>query len=408
MPDKLTISDIQKCIHPVEKRNYWLAVGIVLPIMLIILVNKIELVLVIPGIVFSAWLIMRITRAHLLGSCAKVSPDNFPEVYSELEHMRQILDYQKKVEVYVYQDGEVNAFLLRRFRTSIIMLPHELVADMQIGESRKELTWILARAVGHLKAKHLNLWWLNLLIESFERLQFLNIFFYPWERAVQYSGDRIGMAVCRDLDAAVMALKKLMVGNELASKATLVGALQQRNHLNGSFFSWLAECFSTHPHLTKRVESLINWTKTYNLYWYECFMNKQPDRKRVEELLRFANSAPMFPGNIHVQSARTGDAQNGSSDREISSATLDGYPDPEADYRALYNEFILARKLCNEPLNGLTFEKFQRALRVKIEKIKSGSANVQFAVDTSTGKAKIKLINNLTHFDPLLLSSNKH
>lgn len=294
--EKLGIVDIRKCIHPKETSRFWLAMLVVLPVTLlyIVLTRSIGL-LIVPIILFFTWFAVRIFRAHLLGSFAEISPDNFPEVHDLLEQIRYFLDYPKKVEAYVFQNGDVNTFLIRRFRTRIILLPHELLVDTLEGKGQIQLIYLLARAVGHLKAKHLRIWWLNLLVESFEKLVFLNIFLYPWERATQYSGDRIGLAVCSDLEAAIMAMNKLMLGNKLAEKTTLSGALKQRQKLRGTFFGWIAEAFSTHPHLTNRIESLISWSRNYNPDLYERLLNNQPNREQIESLLQFTGQIEAAP-----------------------------------------------------------------------------------------------------------------
>lgn len=285
--EKLGIVDIKKCVHPRETSRFWLALLVVLPITILFIVFTVGLgLLILPIILFLAWFAVRVFRAHLLGSCAEISPDNFPEVYEMLEHIRSYLDYPKKVEAYAFQNGDVNTFLIRRFRTRIILLPHELLAETLEGKRQIELIYLLSRAVGHLKAKHLKIWWLNLLVESFEKLFVLNLFLYPWERATQYSGDRIGLAVCSDLEAAIVAMNKLMLGNKLAEKTTLIGALKQRQRLKGTFFGWIAEAFSTHPHLTNRIESLISWSKNYNPDLYESFLNSRSNRKQIESLLQ--------------------------------------------------------------------------------------------------------------------------
>jgi len=285
---KFGVADIRQCIHPWEKSRYWLAVVTVVPITLIYIIATVGIgLLIVPIILFFAWVSVQIARAHLLGSCAEVSPDNFPEVHELLKQICRGLNYPKKVEAYVFQDGDVNAFLIRYFRTRIIMLPHELLVDMLDEPKSTQLVWILSRAVGHLKAKHLRLNWLNILIESIENLQILNMLLRPWERATQYSGDRIGLAVCRDLDAAILAMNKLMLGNELAKKTTLIGAIKQRQRISGSFFGWLAESLSTHPHLTKRIVSLINWSRSYDPVVFESFMKNQMNRDQIDYLLRF-------------------------------------------------------------------------------------------------------------------------
>jgi Zn-dependent protease with chaperone function len=256
---------IAECIYPGETARYWLALAVVVPGVVLYVVMTVGIgLLVVPMLLFAAWFATCVLRAHLLGSCVAVSPNNFPAIHDMLCDICDRLDYHKRIEVYIFQEGEVNAFLRRHFRTRIIMLPDALVRGMGDDENRNQMIWILARCVGHLKAKHLRLTWLSVLVESFERLFVLNLFLYPWERATQYSGDRIGLAACRDLPAALMAMRKLMIGNDLAAQATLRGALLQRRQLVGSAFAIIAELYSTHPHLTRRMASLIEWAKEYD------------------------------------------------------------------------------------------------------------------------------------------------
>lgn len=284
--DSVRTVDVRKCIVSTERSRYILAVAIVTPITLAYILVTVGIgLLIVPPILLGAWISVRLVRAHLLGSCVEVSPDNFPEIYDHLASICKRLEYFKKIEVYVFQEGQVNTFLVRLFRTRMILLPHEVVKGTLEQKEQQQLVWLLARAVGHLKAKHLRLGWLNILVETFEKLFILNLFLYPWERATQYSGDRIGLAVCCDLESALTAMKKLMIGNDLASRATLFGALQQRKRLTGSLFAWLAECLSTHPHLTKRMASLLHWARTSESGLYEKFMVGQQDRKRIESLL---------------------------------------------------------------------------------------------------------------------------
>jgi len=290
-PETPETIDIQKCIHPWEESRFWLGVCVTIPIIVIfIFATGWVAIFAILGVILAAWFATQIFKAHLLGSAAEVSEDNFPEIHQLLVQVCKQLNYPEKVEVYVYQDGDVNAFLVRLFSTRLIMLPHELVVGMSDDQTRTELIWILARSVGHLKAKHLRLWLLRILIEGFENLLFLNLFLYPWERATHYTGDRIGLAACGDLGAALKAINKLMLGNALSGKTTLLGALKQRRRLSGTFFGWLAQSLSSHPHMTYRIASLISWSKTYNPPAYECFIQTQANRDQIESLIQMSTS----------------------------------------------------------------------------------------------------------------------
>ncbi|ETR64898.1 MAG: hypothetical protein OMM_15156, partial [Candidatus Magnetoglobus multicellularis str. Araruama] len=113
--DKLGIIDINKCIYPGEKLRFWIAILTTIPAILFYIFITFATMgialIIIPIIIFFSWFITRLLRASLIGSCIEVSQDNFPQVYNLLEDIRKYLDYPKKVEAYVFQNGDVNSYL---------------------------------------------------------------------------------------------------------------------------------------------------------------------------------------------------------------------------------------------------------------------------------------------------------
>jgi hypothetical protein len=64
----------------------------------------------------------------------------------------------------------------------------------------------------------------------------------------------------------------------------------------------------------------------------------------------------------------------------------------EAHYREVFEQFLTTKKQCNEPVAGLTFDKFVVTLRKNREQIvaKHGAAKVRFTVYVKDGKAALK------------------
>lgn len=64
----------------------------------------------------------------------------------------------------------------------------------------------------------------------------------------------------------------------------------------------------------------------------------------------------------------------------------------EAHYREVFEQFLSTKKQCNEPVTGLTFDKFVVTLRKNREQIvqKHGAAKVRFTVYVKDGKAALK------------------
>lgn len=223
--------------------------GIGMPELLLIL-----LIIVSPAIT------LKMVQARLLTDSLLVSEHNFPTVYSLLTEIKNVLDYNKRVDVYVIPEGQVNALAYRFFRTRLILLNYGLLEDLLEEKNRAQLKWVLARFVGSLKAKHFRLWPLVFIINSIEKLLIFNLFLWPYQRATQYSGDQIGLAVCRDLEAAIDVLNRTMVGNKLAKEVQLKGLLLQRESSKFNVFTWLANVLSSMPSTTNRYHNLLQFT----------------------------------------------------------------------------------------------------------------------------------------------------
>ena len=257
--------NIDELRHPSEYSRFILAevtiviIGIVLVVYTFLTFGIFLLILGL--IVLGAWIITEILKAHLVGSSVRVSGENFPQVHSLVEQIKRDLGYPEPVGVYVVQEGEVNTILYKLFRTRMIILYSGLLQDMLADPDRTQLTWILARFIGHLKAKHLRFTLVRILIDAIEKIRIFNLFLYPYERATQYSGDQIGLAVCGDLKASLMAMNKFLAGNKLAKQVQLSGLLLQYDTLHGSFFSVLSELLSPYPHMVKRVANILIFSK---------------------------------------------------------------------------------------------------------------------------------------------------
>ena len=217
--------------------------------------------LVIGVILFIAWFALQLLKAALIGGSVRVSPNNFPEIYEILTEINTRLNYNKNVDIYIIQGGSVNAFLYKLFQIKFIILNSDVVDGMPPEQCREQLVWIIGRFVGALKAKHLRLGLLSIIINSLEKIQILNLLILPYERATQYSGDQIGMALSGDLPSSIKAFNKLLIGKDLAKDVRLKGLLEQANDLHFSFFGWLSKILSTHPHMTERYLNLIAFAR---------------------------------------------------------------------------------------------------------------------------------------------------
>lgn len=256
----LELADLR---HPSENSRFWIAVLVCAPAVLVGLALTVAtaglLLIFVGALVAVAWIASRISRALLLGSAIRVAEDNFSEIWELTQAVKRHLGYTKEVEVYIIEEGSTNAILQSFFRTRAITLHSGLVEATYEPSSRREIEFVVARFIGALRAKHLRLQPLALLVASIEKLQIFNLFLLPYERATCYSGDQIGLDTCGDLSAAISALNKMHAGKVLAPTVRVEGILSQAEDVRRDVFGFLARLFLSHPHAVHRYENLLGF-----------------------------------------------------------------------------------------------------------------------------------------------------
>lgn len=258
-------NELKNLLHPKEKSRLILALLIALPATF----GAAAVIFMSAGIALAAisfiWITLVITlqilKATLIGGSVKVSPNNFPEIHQVLLEVKTRLNYTQNVDIYIVEDGTVNALLCNLFKTRFILLNSAMVVSMPPAQCRSQLVWIIGRFVGAIKAKHSRLEPLSIIIDGLEKIKIFNLFILPYERAIQYSGDQIGLALSNDLGGAIDVFNKLLIGKDLAKEVQLKGLLMQAKELQSSFFGWLSKILSTHPHLTDRYLNLMAFAK---------------------------------------------------------------------------------------------------------------------------------------------------
>lgn len=278
---------LRALLHPSERSRFTLAVAasgiaaVALTAAVVILSGVASLVYLVATVVavgLTVWLSTQVLRAHLLGHAARVSVDNLPEVQAVLDDVRIQLDYDRPVDVYVMDQVESHALLVKLLSTRMILLGGDFVADTLSAERRAELSFLIARFIGALKAKHLRLQPVRLAIVALEKLGFLNLFLYPYNRATVYSGDQIGLVCCGDLRAALRVLGGLMVGTKLAPELGLGGILDQAVGVRRYWLPRLRQLFLSHPHLTSRYLNLLAFAEKVDPAMYHALAAELDER----------------------------------------------------------------------------------------------------------------------------------
>ena len=74
----------------------------------------------------------------------------------------------------------------------MILVEGGLASDLVADDKRAQLTFLVGRFVGALKAKHLRLTPLQVAVAGIKSLKFLNVFIRPYERTIVYWVTRSG------------------------------------------------------------------------------------------------------------------------------------------------------------------------------------------------------------------------
>lgn len=262
--------------HPLQPRRFALALFFALmlfPLIAIALAAG-TVVLIVPFVAFLLWLSGRVMFAHFMGNSILVSELNYPRIHHIAEELKTAIGYKKPVNVFVYEQGHFNAYLMKFFfYRRAVFLNSEL---LEAGVTDDELRWLIGRFIGYLRARRKAGFW-GWTIRAAQHLLVFNLFLLPYERALVYTGDRIALAVINfDISSAIAAMQKIFVGRQLGYSVNPNGIVDQHRMVKGSIFAFLARLFIAFPHMTARYVDLIGFAKVRVPVQYERFEAENP------------------------------------------------------------------------------------------------------------------------------------
>ncbi len=203
------------------------------------------------------WLVLQLFRVRLLGQAIRVTPESLPALDAAVAEVRAALGYRDRVDVFVVAHQEQRVMLTSYFGIRVLRVQGDAVADLTDAAHRAQLVFLLATYFGALKARHLR--WTPVLVafELADVLKFVNPFINPWYRATVYTGDQIAYACCGDLDVALQAVHRLLVGKELAPQLRPEGLVEQASVVRRRTVLRLAQLLMPVPHPTNRYLNLL-------------------------------------------------------------------------------------------------------------------------------------------------------
>jgi hypothetical protein len=205
----------------------------------------------------AVWLSLQIARSRLLGGALRVSETTLPELQAVFDEIRARLDYHKRVDVYVMDKVAGGSAMTSYLGTRLIEIEGDLAAELLDQERHAELTYLIGRHIGQLKARHQRLMPIFLAISVINSLKFLKPFLAPYLRATAKSGDQIAAACCGDIRATAGTMNRLLVGKDLGPRLVVKGILDQAATVRRRWLPRLAQLFMNTPHATNRYLNLL-------------------------------------------------------------------------------------------------------------------------------------------------------
>ncbi|HUD85702.1 MAG TPA: hypothetical protein VMR17_04575 [Xanthobacteraceae bacterium] len=248
--------------HPLQRRRFYLALVFSIILFPVIAVGLIlgTMVLIVPVVAFFLWLGARVMFTRLLANSILVSSVNYPRINALAEELKAKMGYEKPIYIFVYEQGNFNAYMRYLFFRRAIFLNSEL---LETGVSDDEVRWIVGRFIGYLRTRQ-QAGVLGWVIRAAQHLLVFNVFLLPYERAMVFTGDRLAVAAINgDISSAVSAMQKLLVGRQLGYSVNPEGIVEQQRRIKGTFFAFLARLMSGFPHMTTRYVDLIVFAKAY-------------------------------------------------------------------------------------------------------------------------------------------------
>ena len=211
-------------------------------------------------------------RRSLLTGALRLTRSMAPEIAETLSHCRDVLGYERKVEVYVRADAEFQASAMRCDGSPDIITVSSRVLEVFAPD---ELRFVIGHELGHLVFDHFRIPMPAVAkIEDMAgpmvtRRNALRL--YLWARAAEHSADRAGLVCAGDPEAAARGFFKLASGlsssrvsadleayaRQVESLASAPEARQKPRDDDDTL-----DCFSTHPYSPLRVRAVVAYSRS--------------------------------------------------------------------------------------------------------------------------------------------------
>lgn len=214
-------------------------------------------------------------RRRLLTGALRLTRGMSPEIADALHACKEMIGYDRPIEMYVKPDPMLNAFCMKNpAGPTIVVLSSRLLEVF----SPPELRFVIGHELGHATFDHFGIPMPHsAMVEDLAGTivsRPVSLQLYVWCRAAELSADRIGLVCAQDPVAAASGFFKLASGLSSQRVKTDLEAYAKQVDSLASTPEARAEprddddtldCFSTHPYSPLRVRAVVAFSrsKTY-------------------------------------------------------------------------------------------------------------------------------------------------
>jgi Zn-dependent protease with chaperone function len=248
--------------YPKERRTLWVTLGALgIVVLLASTVSFGGALLLVLIILWTTSMLVRVNHQRLVGNALRVGKRQFPELARQIAHAAQTLR-SPPLQVFVLQEDQINAYSFGWNPPQAVVLTSGTVEALD----EQEFRFLVGHEMGHITLGHTRIGTLVGGLLGAPSVPVLSDLLVPvflwWNRAAEYSADRAGLVACGNLDKAVSALLKVMVGANLAARVEVDEIIAQSRELEKQMDAAAGQISETHPYLVHRVRELVDFWDT--------------------------------------------------------------------------------------------------------------------------------------------------
>jgi Zn-dependent protease with chaperone function len=188
-------------------------------------------------------------RASAFGNMILLGPHQFPELYAMVVAGASDLGMREPPKTFLYNsNGLFNAFARRMFGGQYVFLTSALVE----ATDNEQVRFVIGHELGHHAAGHLNPWKGLLRLPS----HFVPFLHPAYSRAREFTCDRIGAHLSRNVEASTTSLQMLGCGCRRLNGAMNQAAFLEQEAMVPAISGFFNEIIRSHPRLTRRVTAI--------------------------------------------------------------------------------------------------------------------------------------------------------